>query len=113
MASKVTLVSANDKNVTANAAAGLFYGVETFVQLLKPRDGILWLPEGRIVDWPDLQLRQIYWDDAHHLDRLETLKKAIRQEKMPMHIHDFALNENADTIYVAGHNKIQVLEAKG
>ena len=49
------------------------------MQLLKPRGGSLWLPEGRIEDWPDLQLRQIYWDDAHHLDRPEALKKAIRQ----------------------------------
>ena len=37
------------------------------------------LPEGEIVDWPDLRLRQIYWDDAHHLDRLDALKQAIRQ----------------------------------
>jgi hexosaminidase len=65
--------------ITANADAGLFYGVETLVQLAKPRDGTLWLPAGEIVDWPDLQLRQIYWDDAHHLDRLSELKRAVRQ----------------------------------
>ena len=76
--------------VTANAEAGLLYGVETLVQLLKPRDGFLWLPEGRIEDWPDLQLRQIYWDDAHHLDRPETLKKAIRQAAF-FKINGFAL----------------------
>src|SRR6185369_9164871 len=76
--------------VTANAAAGLFYGVETLVQLLKPRQGSLWLPEGRIEDWPDLQLRQIYWDDAHHLDRPETLRKAIRQAAF-FKINGFAL----------------------
>ena len=65
--------------ISANAAAGLYYGVVTFVQLLKPRDGALMLPEGQIEDWPDLQMRQIYWDDAHHLDRMDALKQALRQ----------------------------------
>jgi hypothetical protein len=65
--------------ITANTPAGLFYGVETLVQLLKKEKGELRLPEGQIVDWPDLQLRAIYWDDAHHLDRLDSLKRALRQ----------------------------------
>jgi hypothetical protein len=65
--------------ITANASPGLFYGVETLIQLIKPHSGSLWLPEGTIEDWPDLQLRQIYWDDAHHLDRVNELKRAIRQ----------------------------------
>jgi WD40 repeat protein len=37
-------------------------------------------------------------------------KKATRQEKMPMHIHAFVLDEKAETIYAAGHGKIQVLQ---
>jgi hypothetical protein len=65
--------------IAANAPAGLYYGVVTFVQLLKPRDGILVLPVGEIEDWPDLQMRLLYWDDAHHLERIEVLKQAIRQ----------------------------------
>jgi hypothetical protein len=65
--------------IFANSPAGLYYGVVTFVQLLKPRDGSLWFPEGEIEDWPDLQMRQLYWDDAHHLDRMDVLKQAIRQ----------------------------------
>ena len=69
----------NRVTIAANAPAGLYYGVVTFIQLLKPRDGALLLPEGQIEDWPDLQMRQIYWDDAHHLDRMDTLKQAIRQ----------------------------------
>jgi len=40
-------------------------------------------------------------------------KKAMRQEKAAMHVHAFVLSENAETIYAAGHNKIQVLDAKG
>ena len=31
----------------------------------------------RISDWPDLARRVIYWDDNHHLDKLDTLKAAI------------------------------------
>ena len=66
-------------NITANAATGLFYGVQTLVQLLKPQQGGFWLPEGEITDWPDLELRTIYWDDAHHLEHLDVLKRAVRQ----------------------------------
>jgi hexosaminidase len=65
--------------IAANAPPGLFYGVQTLLQLVKPQGAALWLPEGQIVDWPDLRLRQIYWDDAHHLDRMETFPNAIRQ----------------------------------
>ena len=65
--------------ITANAAPGLLYGVETLIQLVRLEDGQLLLPEGEITDWPDMQLRVIYWDDAHHLERLEVLKAAVRQ----------------------------------
>src|SRR5579872_7467738 len=65
--------------VTSNAPAGLFYGIETLVQLLKPRRGQWMLPEGDITDWPDLGMRIIYWDDAHHLEPLSVLKQAVRQ----------------------------------
>lgn len=76
--------------ILANAAPGLFYGVETFVQLLHPRDGALYLPQCRITDWPDLHLRHIYWDDAHHLERLPELKRAVRQAAF-FKINGFAL----------------------
>src|SRR2546426_6748654 len=66
-------------SIKANAAPGLFYGVETLIQLLRPKGGRLWLPEGEITDWPDLGLRIIYWDDAHHLEHLDGLKSALRQ----------------------------------
>jgi hypothetical protein len=73
------VLSANNIVITANAPPGLFYGVQTLLQLIKSREGDLRLPEGEIVDWPDLQLREIYWDDAHHLDHLDVLKRAVRQ----------------------------------
>ena len=66
-------------SLTGNTVTGLFYGAQTLVQLVKAGGGKLWLPEGEIVDWPDLELRAIYWDDAHHLERPGVLKAAVRQ----------------------------------
>ena len=65
--------------ITANASAGLFYGVQTLIQLVKSENEQSFLPEAEIADWPDLELRMIYWDDAHHLERLDAMKRAIRQ----------------------------------
>ena len=76
--------------IAASGSPGLFYGVQTLIQLIRPRDGRLWLPEGEIVDWPDAQLRIIYWDDAHHLERFEVLKHAV-QQAASYKINGFAL----------------------
>ena len=76
--------------IEGNAPPGLFYGVQTFLQLLKREGGALKFPEGEIRDWPDLQLRAIYWDDAHHLEHLDVLKAALRQAAF-FKINGFAL----------------------
>jgi len=59
--------------ITANAAPGLFYGVETLVQLVRSDRGKLWLPAGQIVDWPDLGLREVFWDELEHLDHPDVI----------------------------------------
>jgi hexosaminidase len=76
--------------ITANAPEGLFYGVETLVQLARRRGGAVFVPRGRITDWPDLHRRHIYWDDAHHLEPLAELKRAVRQAAF-FKINGFAL----------------------
>jgi hexosaminidase len=86
---RLTLASKAVK-IEANAAPGLFYGVQTLLQLIRNRDGRLSLPQGEIIDWPDVQLRVIYWDDAHHLERLEVLKHAV-QEAAFFKINGFAI----------------------
>lgn len=64
--------------VTGNDQPGLFYGVQTLLQLLRSGVGTrVALPAGRIEDWPDLELREIHWDTKHHQDRLETLKEYL------------------------------------
>ncbi|MEJ7588400.1 MAG: beta-N-acetylhexosaminidase [Ferruginibacter sp.] len=66
-------------SINANGAQGLFYGVQTLLQLLQPVNGNTYYTGGEIVDWPVMGLRMIYWDDAHHLERLDAMKRAIRQ----------------------------------
>jgi hypothetical protein len=65
--------------IIANAAQGLFYGVETLVQLVKPQRGALWLPEAEIVDWPDVGLREVFWDEQEHLDHFDVLEQAVKR----------------------------------
>ncbi len=40
-------------------------------------------------------------------------KKAIRSEKVAMHVHDVASNEDGESLIVAGHNRVVVFEMKG
>ncbi len=73
------LVLSPDKIIiTANAPQGLFYGVQTLLQLAGATRGHA-LPAGEITDWPNLEVRMIYWDDAHHLEKITALKRIIRQ----------------------------------
>ncbi|MCF0041404.1 glycoside hydrolase family 20 zincin-like fold domain-containing protein [Dyadobacter fanqingshengii] len=65
--------------ITANASQGLYYGVQTFLQLLRSQAPKMQLPEGEITDWPNVEVRMIYWDDAHHVEKLSALKRIIRQ----------------------------------
>src|SRR5208283_1939602 len=53
--------------IRANALDGLFYGAETLVQLVKPAGEGGRLPAGEITDWPDVQYREIFWDEEFHL----------------------------------------------
>jgi hexosaminidase len=64
--------------ITGASEQGLFYGVQTLLQLLKPGvRGKLSLPVATIEDWPKLQLRFLHWDTKHHQDRIETLKRYL------------------------------------
>ena len=64
--------------IIGNSDSGLFYGVQTLLQLMKrgPRGSLL-LPVCTIEDWPARQLRFLHWDTKHHQDRMETLKRYL------------------------------------
>lgn len=38
--------------------------------------------------------------------------KVVHQDKMPMHVHKFVLNDAQDTLYASGHDQIAVVEFK-
>jgi WD40 repeat protein len=40
-------------------------------------------------------------------------RKALKEEKVPTHVHDVALNEDRDTLYAAGHGRVTVFSLKG
>ncbi len=64
--------------ITANGDAGLLYGVQTLVQMIKANErGQLIAPVSEIDDWPRLKLRFLHWDTKHHQDRMPTLKRYI------------------------------------
>jgi len=61
--------------IIGNDKTGLFYGIQTFLQLPKRADdGRLKLPLVEIEDWPDYQLRFLHWDTKNHQDKFEALK---------------------------------------
>jgi len=93
-------LSSDQIRIVANTNTGLFYGVDTLLQLVKRSQGTLWLPTGRITDWPDLQLRFILWDDRHHVDRVDALKKALR-EAAAYKINGFAIMLNGHFEYAS------------
>lgn len=72
-------VSSTGIDILANTSTGLFYGVESLVQLAKKSGGRTYLPVVNVTDWPDLQRRNIFWDDSEHLDHLDVLEAAVRQ----------------------------------
>ncbi|VAW25133.1 Beta-hexosaminidase [hydrothermal vent metagenome] len=64
--------------ISSSAEMGLFYGVQSLLQLLRPvANGGFNLPEGVIADWPDLELRVVHWDTKHHQDRIGVLKRYL------------------------------------
>jgi N-acetyl-beta-hexosaminidase len=71
-------IAPNSITITGNGDAGLFYGVQTLIQLARRNwNGELVLPKSTVEDWPRLPLRFLHWDTKHHQDRMKTLKRYL------------------------------------
>jgi len=64
--------------IRAKGDAGLFYGTQTFIQLIQIGDDGHKVPGLKITDWPDTQERAIHYDTKHHQDKASYVKEFIK-----------------------------------
>jgi hypothetical protein len=66
--------------ISGGGKAGLFYGVQTLIQLMEEaRWGNSDLQGLLVRDWPGIKLRAVHYNYFFHLDRFEYLKDCIKQ----------------------------------
>jgi hexosaminidase len=68
----------NVLTISAKSEVGLFYGVQTFFQLIKKANNEIFIPGMEITDWPDVDIRAVHYDTKHHQDRSSYVKSFIR-----------------------------------
>ncbi len=71
-------ISSGGVEVRAPSSAGLFYGVQTLLQLVEGTGGRATLPSAEILDWPALAYRGFMMDLSHgQLLRVEEIERQI------------------------------------
>jgi len=71
-------VSADGIVIRATSSAGLFYGTQTLLQLIKRNGSGYLIPSLKITDWPNVRERAVHYDTKHHQDRKEYVMRFIR-----------------------------------
>jgi len=69
------VITANGIEIAGHDAAGVYYAVQTLLQILRSCDGRL--PCLEIRDAPDLAFRAVHYDTKHHQDRFDYVKNFI------------------------------------
>lgn len=72
-------VSATDIIITAKDEAGLFYGTQTLLQLIRKNNNSINIPFLSINDWPAIPERAIHYDTKHHQDKIEYVRGFIKE----------------------------------
>ncbi|MFN7919035.1 MAG: beta-N-acetylhexosaminidase [Bryobacteraceae bacterium] len=86
--------------ITGNGDHGLYYGVQTLLQLVRKDHR---LPVGTIQDWPRLPLRFLHWDTKHHQDRIATLEQYLDwSARMKINMIGFELEDKFEYPSVPG-----------
>lgn len=64
--------------ISARDEDGLFYGVQTFLQLIKRSNEKVFVLGMKITDWPDVKIRAVHYDTKHHQDKGSYVKDFIK-----------------------------------
>lgn len=75
----VLSVHAGGIRITAPGAGGVFYGMQTLLQMIRKKEGVPVVQEASIRDWPDTKVRAAHYDTKHHQDTKEYVKQFIRE----------------------------------
>jgi hexosaminidase len=73
-------IIANQKGIVikAKGEAGLFYGAQTLIQIIKTEGDGYKVPGIQITDWPEILNRAIHYDTKHHQDKKSYVKSFIK-----------------------------------
>ncbi len=74
-----TLVAAEGEvTIRALGEEGLFYGTQTFLQLIRQTVNGYMIPGVKINDQPDILIRAVHYDTKHHQDKASYVKSFIK-----------------------------------
>ncbi len=65
--------------IAARTETGLFYGTQTFIQLIKNHPAGFEVPGLQITDWPDIHERAVHYDTKHHQDKASYVRQFIKE----------------------------------
>ncbi|MBK9391804.1 MAG: family 20 glycosylhydrolase [Bacteroidetes bacterium] len=71
-------VTENEVVLIAKDEAGLFYAIQTLLQLIKPEGNGYKIKGMQITDWPDIKQRAIHYDTKHHQDKASYVRSFIK-----------------------------------
>lgn len=71
-------VSDNQIEIKAKGEAGLFYGVQTLLQIIQKNENGAFVKGMQITDWPDIPIRACHYDTKHHQDKRSYVESFIR-----------------------------------
>jgi hexosaminidase len=72
-------VGTNQIVIQASDDSGVFYGIQTVMQLLRKVEKRYAVKGAKISDWPDTAVRAVHYDTKHHQDKRTYVESMIRE----------------------------------